>query len=221
MLELAANLLQCVRMAGFDTLIEGYRRFRKSDWTRHRTRWADLAEGQSPKTMVIACSDSRVDPATIFDTSPGEMFVVRNVANLVPPYEIGGGRHGVSAALEFAVTQLEVDEIIVLGHGQCGGVKAALSQEFHNAPLGEGGFIAHWIDLLDDARARVVARHGADAATALELEGVKVSLANLRSFPYIKARERGGRLTLRGAWFAIADGQLHVLDEATGAFSAA
>jgi len=208
-------------MADFSALLHGYHRFRQSDWQRQRARWAELAEGQSPKVMVIACSDSRVDPSTIFDTSPGEMFVVRNVANLVPPFELGGGRHGVSAALEFAVTQLEVEEIIVLGHGQCGGIAAALSRQFEHAKPGEGGFIAHWIDLLDEARDAVVAEHGHHAATELEHETVKVSLANLRSFPCILEREADGRLRLRGAWFAISDGQLHVLDEGTGAFSAA
>ncbi len=221
MLELPRDLLHCVHMAGFTTLIEGYQRFRKSDWQRQRARWAELAEGQSPKVMVIACSDSRVDPATIFDTSPGEMFVVRNVANLVPPCETGGGRHGVSAALEFAVTQLEVEEVIVLGHGQCGGIKAALSRQFEHAELGEGGFIAHWIDLLDEARDRVTAAHGDEATTSLEHEGIKVSLANLRSFSCVRKREAAGQLKLRGAWFAISDGQLHLLDEATGVFSAA
>src|SRR5438105_1507341 len=109
-------------MTDFADLIEGYQRFRGTDWQRQRARWAELSEGQNPRVMVIACSDSRVDPAQIFDTSPGEIFVVRNIANLVPPFESGGGRHGVSSALEFAVTQLEVPEIVVMGHGACGGV---------------------------------------------------------------------------------------------------
>src|SRR6478736_8934569 len=143
-----------------DTLIDGYRRWREDGWVRERARWDELARGQSPKTMIIACSDSRVDPATIFDTSPGEMFVVRNVANLVPPFEIGGGRHGVSSALEFAVTQLEVPEIVVMGHGACGGVQAALTQRFEGKPPGAGGFIAHWVDMLDEARDRIVAELG-------------------------------------------------------------
>src|SRR6185312_17240829 len=132
-------------MTDFADMIEGYHRFRAGECANHRSRWAELAEGQNPRVMVIACSDSRVDPSIIFDASPGEMFVVRNVANLVPPFELGGGRHGVSAALEFAVTQLEVPEIVVLGHGACGGVAASLSQRFKGAPNGQGGFIAHWI----------------------------------------------------------------------------
>jgi carbonic anhydrase len=208
-------------MTDFTGLIEGYNRFKAGAWAAQRARWADLAEGQSPKVMVIACSDSRVDPSQIFDTSPGEMFVVRNVANLVPPFELGGGRHGVSAALEFAVTQLEVPEIVVMGHGACGGVRAALSREFEHAAPGEGGFIAHWIDLLDDARDRVHAAHGhgPEASHALELEAVKVSLANLRTFPCIPPREQSGKLRLHGAYFSIADGMLHLMNEKTGEFA--
>ena len=210
-------------MTDYASLLAGYRRFRETDWVRQRARWNELAETQSPKVMVIACSDSRVDPSQIFDTAPGEMFVVRNIANLVPPFELGGGRHGVSAALEFAVTQLEVPEIVVMGHGQCGGVHAALTRRFEHAPPGEGGFIAHWIDLLDDARDRITAEHGGnspEAIRALELETVRVSIANLRTFPCIRKREAAGTLTLHGAYFAIADGVLHSLDEATGEFSA-
>lgn len=168
--------------------------------------------------MVIACSDSRVDPTQIFDASPGEMFVVRNVANLVPPFELGGGRHGVSAALEFAVTQLEVPEVIVLGHGSCGGIAASLSRRFEGARPGEGGFIAHWVDLLDEARDRIVAEHGDHAHMLMEYEAVRVSLANLRTFPCIAEREAAGELRLHGAHFAIADGILRVMDEATGEF---
>ncbi len=205
-------------MTDFIGLVEGYQRFRNEGWSRQRDRWAELAEGQSPKVMVIACSDSRVDPTQIFDASPGEMFVVRNVANLVPPFELDGSRHGVSAALEFAVTQLEVPEIVVIGHGQCGGVKAALDRSFVGKRPGEGGFIAHWVDLLDEARDRVVAAHGHDAAPELEYEAVKVSIANLRSFPCVARRETEGKLRLHGAHFAIADGILRVLDEASGEF---
>ena len=117
-------------MTDFADLLDGYQRFRTSEYRRHRERWNELSEGQSPKVMVIACSDSRVDPAQIFDTSPGEIFVVRNVANLVPPFETTPGRHGVSAALEFAVTQLNVEDVVIMGHGACGGVKASLTQPF-------------------------------------------------------------------------------------------
>ena len=147
-------------MADFKTLVEGYRRFRNTGWSRERDRWAQLAEGQSPKVMVIACSDSRVDPAQIFDANPGEMFVVRNVAALVPPFETTPGRHGVSAALEFAVTQLQVEEVMVLGHGFCGGCAAALTAKFDDAQHGEGDFIADWIELLRGAREAMRARFG-------------------------------------------------------------
>ncbi len=207
-------------MTGFDTLLEGYRRFRAQDWAKQRARWSELAEGQNPETLVIACSDSRVDPAQIFDVSPGEIFVVRNVANLVPPFERDSSRHGVSAALEFAVTQIPVSEIVVLGHEYCGGCKASMTQAFSGAPPGSGGFIAHWVDMLDAARDAVVAKHGdgEDAHRMLEREAVKVSLANLRSFPFVAQAEAAGRLTLRGAWFGIREGELKLLDEATGAF---
>jgi len=206
-------------VADFSELLSGYQRFRASDWRRQRERWAELSEGQSPRVMVIACSDSRVDPAQIFDTSPGEIFVVRNVANLVPPFELDGRRHGVSAALEFAVTQLEVSEVVVLGHGACGGVSAALSRRFEGKPPGEGGFIAHWVDMLDEARDRIIAEYGngPEAIHALELETVRVSIANLRTFPCIPEREAAGTLRVRGAYFAIADGVLHVMDD-DGAF---
>lgn len=202
-------------------LIAGYNRFRKSGWAQGRERWEQLSRGQSPQTMVIACSDSRVDPAQIFDVDPGEIFVVRNVAALVPPFETNPGHHGVSAALEFAVQVLKVKEVVVMGHGMCGGCKAALTQELRDAEPGEGGFIANWIGLLDEARDSVAAAHGTTgrpAERAMEQEGVKVSLANLRTFPCVRRKERDGELNLRGAFFAISDGVLHLLDEESGAF---
>jgi carbonic anhydrase len=208
-------------MADFHTLLDGYRRFRESGWSAQRERWSQLAEGQSPKVMIIACSDSRVDPTQIFDASPGEMFVVRNVANLVPPYEPDRAYHGVSAALEFAVTQLLVEEIIVMGHGFCGGCAAALTGQFAGTVPGEGGFIARWIDMLGDARERIRSEHpqlDRAAFRAMELEGVRISLGNLRTFPWVRDREAAGALKLHGAFFAISDGVLHVLSEADGEF---
>jgi carbonic anhydrase len=202
-------------------LLQGYRRFRESGWKPERARWAELREGQQPRVMVIACSDSRVDPAQIFDVRPGEIFVVRNVAALVPPFETTPGRHGVSAALEFAVQVLKVREIVVMGHGMCGGCKAALTQELHGAERGRGGFIADWIGMLDDVRepiAREFGTEGRPAERAMEQAAVKVSLANLRTFPCVREKERRGDLTLRGAFFAISDGVLHFLDEKTGRF---
>ena len=203
-------------------LLDGYRRFRATSWTQRRERWKELREGQQPRVMVIACSDSRVDPAQVFDVDPGEIFVVRNVAALVPPFETTPGHHGVSAALEFAVQFLKVREIVVMGHGMCGGCKAALTQSMHGEEPGRGGFIANWIDLLDNAREGVVAKHGTEgrlAERAMEQAGVKVSLANLRSFPCVAELEQQGRLRLRGAFFAISDGVLHLLDEASGIFA--
>jgi carbonic anhydrase len=210
-------------MTDFSGLIDGYRRFKANGWMEQRERWTRLASGQNPQLMVIACSDSRVDPTIIFDTSPGEIFMVRNVANMVPPFETSPGHHGVSAALEFAVTQLEVPEVVVLGHQSCGGCAAALTRRFEGAPVGQGGFIDDWMSLLDDARDRVIAEHGqSDAAVrALEFEAVKVSIANLRTFPCVPVREKAGKLRLHGAYFAVADGILHLLDEATGEFSPA
>ncbi len=211
-------------MALFADLIAGYQRFRNNAWTMQRERWTELNEGQSPKVMVIACSDSRVDPAQIFDTNPGEIFVVRNVAALVPPFETTAGRHGVSAALEFAVQFLKVEEILVMGHGLCGGCNAALSRVMDGTKPGEGGFIANWISMLDDAQAEIASQYGTTgqaAERAMEMAAVKVSLANLRTFPCVQEKEAAGTLALHGAYFAISDGILNILDETSGEFTSA
>lgn len=209
-------------MANFTDMLAGYHRFRETGWSSQRKRWSELYEGQQPGVMVIACSDSRVDPTQIFDTHPGEVFVVRNVAALVPPFETTPGYHGVSAALEFAVQILGVEEILVMGHGVCGGCHAALTGELDNTEPGSGGFIASWISLLEAARERVIAEHGHNhgriAGRAMEQEAVKVSLANLRTFPCVRSKERKGELRLIGAFFAISDGILHLLDEEQGCF---
>ncbi|MBO0748843.1 MAG: carbonic anhydrase [Porphyrobacter sp.] len=205
-------------------LIEGYRRFRETGWAERRERWAALGHGQEPRVMIIACADSRTDPAQIFDVDPGEIFVVRNVAAMVPPFETNPGHHGVSAALEFAVQVLRVREIVVMGHGMCGGCKAALTQELHGTEPGQGGFIADWISMLDEARepvAREFGTEGRDAERAMEHAAIKVSLENLRTFPCVRELEARGRLRLRGAFFAISDGVLYLLDEETGAFAPA
>lgn len=202
-------------------LVDGYHRFREGHWEEERERWERLSQGQSPKTMIVACSDSRVDPAQIFDVSPGELFVVRNVAALVPPFETSPGQHGVSAALEFAVQFLKVKQVVVMGHGMCGGCQAALTQDLHGNRLGEGGFVANWIDMLDEAREPIAAELGTSGRTAeraMELAAVKVSLANLRTFPCIQEKEPTGELELRGAYFAISDGVLYLLDETSGEF---
>ena len=208
-------------MPYMNQLIAGYRRFRENDWERERERWAGLAEGQSPEVMILSCADSRVDPAQIFDARPGEMFVARNIAALAPPYETSSGLHGVSAALEFAVTQIKVGEILVMGHGMCGGCAAALTGQFDDTAHGEGHFIADWVRMLDGARDRVRGRHpelNRAAFLDMEREAVKISLANLRTFPWIAERESSGELKLHGAHFAISEGQLYVLDEAEDSF---
>lgn len=205
-------------------MIQGYRRFKDGDWHRQHDRWEQLKEGQSPQVMVIACSDSRVDPTQIFAVDPGEIFVVRNVAALVPPFETTPGRHGVSAALEFAIQFLKVREVVVMGHGMCGGCQAALTQDLHGNELGEGGFVAHWIDMLDDVREPIAAELGTTgrpAERAMEKAAVKVSLANLRTFPCVQEKESNGSLKLHGAYFAISDGVLHLLDHESGEFQPA
>jgi carbonic anhydrase len=208
-------------MSYLTQLIDGYRRFRATDWQHERERWSELAEGQSPQVMILSCADSRVDPAQIFDARPGEMFVARNIAALSPPYETSTGFHGVSAALEFAVTQLRVAAILVMGHGLCGGCAAALTGQFDHTEPGEGHFIADWVRMLSEARDQVRARHDEldrDAFLDMEREAVKVSLANLRTFPWIAEREQAGELQLHGAHFSIAEGRLYMLDEAEGDF---
>ena len=207
-------------MDQFGHLLDGYHRFRSDQYAGQGARWRELAEGQSPVAVIIACCDSRADPATIFDTNPGEIFVVRNVANLVPPYESGGGRHGVSAALEFAVTQLGVAEVVVMGHERCGGIHAALTGQFHDAPAGEGGFIAAWMSQIDEPAAAIAARHGVgeEAARMLEEVAIRQSLANLRTFPFIAEREKGGTLQLVGCHFSISEGQLYMLNEVEDSF---
>lgn len=206
-------------MPEFASLIEGYKRFRNDAYVKQKARFDALAsDGQAPPVMIISCCDSRVDPATVFDTVPGQVFALRNVANLVPPYETGGGLHGVSAAIEFGVLGLEVRHIVILGHAQCGGITASLS----GSDLGQKGhsFVDKWVGIIDDAREAVLASNTDDPQHALELETVKVSLANLRTFPFIVEREKAGLLKLHGAYFGIAEGELHVLDETTGVFTA-
>src|SRR5262245_27799823 len=190
-------------------LIEGYRIYRRKRWPELRALHQRLASaGQAPKTLVIACADSRVDPATIFNASPGELFVVRNVANLAPPFEEGAGFHGVSAAIEFAVLQLKVETILVLGHAQCGGVAAALSDR----PRDPKSFLDAWISLLDPAKARVLERGEKDPADALEHESIRVTLENLATFPFIRQAMDEWGLKLVGMRYGVADGGLELLD---------
>lgn len=200
-------------------LLDGYQRFRLGRLEAERARYRQLAEaGQKPRIMIIGCCDSRAAPETIFDAGPGELFVLRNVANLVPPYEPDGEYHGTSAALEFAVQALAVETVLVLGHGRCGGIQAALSPG--SASLSRGDFIGRWMSLAGRAAKALEDEGGEqDRQTALERLSVRLSIDNLRTFPFVAERERTGRLALRGAWFDIASGELWILDPATGAYA--
>jgi carbonic anhydrase len=204
-----------------ETLTDRYRRFKLRHFVPNADHYEELATyGQNPDTMVISCSDSRVDPETIFSAMPGELFIVRNVANLVPPYETGGKFHGVSTAIEFAVMNLRIKNLIVMGHSGCGGVKAALDQSA--AIQTEAQFISRWMSMLDDARLSVLASHQTSPQAvrqeALEKEGVKQSIKNLRTFPFVRDQEDKGRLSLHGAHFDIATGTLTVLNHSRGIF---
>ncbi|MBH5322582.1 carbonic anhydrase [Aurantiacibacter sediminis] len=211
-------------MPEFHELLHGYRRFRTEGYPKQRARYDQLvSEGQHPKLMIIGCSDSRVDPAQIFDVDPGEIFVVRNVAALVPPFETTPGQHGVSAAIEYAVQVLKVRQIVIMGHGRCGGCKAALTQELHGNAPGEGGFVANWVHLLDDAREPVADAHGTESRVAereMEFAAVGVSIENLLSFPFVREAVERGDLKLRGTHFSITEGVLYLRDEDTGKFEA-
>ncbi len=193
-----------------EDLINGYRRFRENGWPERQKRSEELAErGQKPKTMVLACVDSRVDPAAIFDAGPGELLVVRNVANLVPPYEPDNAYHGTSAALEFGVRVLEVEHLVVLGHGLCGGVQALLN----GAPDKAKDFVAPWMDIALEAKERSMNAPPEERQRCCEREVIKVSLKNLMGFPWIAERVADGTLTLHGAWYAVRTGILDIMDE--------
>lgn len=203
-------------------LISGYQTFATQRLPTEQTRYRDLSErGQSPEVMVIGCCDSRVSPEVIFDAGPGELFVVRNVANLVPPYSPDGQLHGVSAALEFAVQVLRVKHIVVLGHAQCGGVKAFVED---GAPLSPGDFIGRWMSLIAPAADKLPPRAADEPMqsflTRLEHAAVGRSLENLMTFPCISILVQRGSLALHGAYFGVAKGSLSVLDQPSGKFVA-
>ena len=203
-----------------DELLTGYRNFMDGRYTQERDRYRKLADtGQKPKTLVIACCDSRAAPELIFDAGPGELFVARNVANLVPPYTPDGEHHGTSAALEFAVQALRVRDILVLGHGRCGGIKAALSPDAE--PLSPGDFIGRWMAMLkpvaDDMQNYSAMTEG-ERQTALERISIRNSINNLRTFPCVRILEEQGKLKLHGAWFDISTGELWVMNPETGDF---
>ncbi|MDQ0562729.1 carbonic anhydrase [Rhizobium mesoamericanum] len=201
-------------------LLDGYRNFMSGRYADARDRYKALAEhGQNPSTLVIACSDSRAAPELIFDAGPGELFVIRNVANMVPPYEPDGHFHATSAALEFAVQALKVTDIVVMGHGRCGGIRAALDPSAE--PLSPGDFIGRWMSLVRPAAEQIGANDvmtPAERQTALERVSIRNSIENLRTFPEIKALEDAGKIALHGAWFDISTGELWVMDAETRDF---
>ena len=201
-------------------LAEGYRSFLATRLPTEQSRYRELSDnGQKPETMVIGCCDSRVSPEVIFDADPGELFVVRNVANLVPPYTPDGAQRAVSAALEFAVQALKVKDIVVLGHARCGGIRAYAEQ---SEPLSPGDFIGNWMALIEPAAAeagRAAAQESqADYLARLEQASIRHTLKNLMTFPCISILVERGRLILHGAYFGVATGELSVLDGASGQF---
>lgn len=199
-------------------LTDGYRAFLAGRFPGERGRYEALAErGQSPEILIVGCCDSRVSPEVIFDAAPGELFVVRNVANLVPPYDPDGDYHGTSAALEYAVQVLKVKHVVVLGHARCGGIGAFANNA---APLSPGDFIGKWMDQIAPAARHIAGEglSGDEYVTRLEFASVENSLANLMTFPCVRTLVERGRLALHGAYFGVATGVLLLRDPNTGSF---
>lgn len=204
-------------------LMLGFRRFREKYFLQNDlgTSLYDKlsSSGQTPKTLMIGCSDSRVDPAILTDAGPGELFVVRNVANLVPPYEsAANGFHGTSSALEFAVVNLKVENIIVLGHRQCGGIRALMTHEPESAP----SFVSQWMSIAKEARSKVLTAYpAADEETRwrmMEMESIKVSVRNLRTFTFITEAIESRQMNVIGVYFDLEQGRLWEYSEASGQF---
>ncbi|ODT80055.1 MAG: carbonate dehydratase [Pelagibacterium sp. SCN 64-44] len=196
-------------------LLDGHANFMAGRYAREKERIRDLAEaGQKPTTLIIACCDSRAAPEMIFDSGPGELFVVRNVANLVPTYQPDGGQHGTSAAIEFAVKALSISNIVIMGHGRCGGISAALDPKMK--PLDAGDFIGKWMAMLGDLPNQLGQNRlltPGERQTAMERISIRNSINNLRSFPYVAALEAQGEIAVHGAWFDISTGELWVMDD--------
>ena len=191
-----------------DKLIAGYRAFRAGDYKAQKKLYEELGtHGQSPKVMLIACSDSRVDPTDIFDAYPGEMFVTRNVANIVPPLDDSEGYHGTSATIEYAVKVLKVEMIVVMGHESCGGIQGCLDGMGHDP---DAGYVGKWVSIINSVRDRVLARGLPEGEVTLqmELEGVRQSQANLMTFPFVREAVEAGHLKLQGAYFSIIQARL-------------
>lgn len=201
-------------------LLEGYKVFINERFPHDRKRYQALAaEGQKPETMVIACCDSRAAPEEIFNSEPGEIFVMRNIANQIPPFMPDGRHHATSAALEYAVQALEVQHIVVLGHAHCGGIKSAL--DLQSKPLSSDDFIGGWMGLIGPAAQTVAANTlmtDGEREAALERISIRYSIANLLTFPWLAKRHEQGLVTLHGAWFDISSGELWVMDRTTGDF---
>lgn len=201
-------------------LLSGHANFMAGRYAKEKDRIRDLAAtGQTPSTMIIACCDSRAAPEMIFDAGPGELFVLRNVANLVPTYQPDGGQHGTSAGIEFAVKALGITNIVVMGHGRCGGIKAALNPDM--SPLDAGDFIGKWMAMLGDLPGQLGQNSlltDGERQTAMERISIRNSIGNLRTFPYVAQLEADGKLALHGAWFDISTGELWVMDHDTGDF---
>ena len=215
---------EILRMKDVNELVNGFRRFQKRYFSENRALYEHLTrQGQSPKVMIVACCDSRVDPAIITDSDPGDLFVVRNVANIVPPCEIGGGYHGTSAALEFAVSALGVSQLIVMGHARCGGIRALLD-ELPEATRATG-FVTPWMSIVAEARDGVRAVFPGPASEAMyracEQAAIRVSLRNLMGFPFVREAVESGRLTLHGWYFDLERGELLCHSAATNAFEVA
>jgi carbonic anhydrase len=204
------------------SLLEGYNAFATQRLPTEQSRYRELSvKGQFPEAMVIGCCDSRVAPETIFDVGPGELFVVRNIANLVPVYQPDGNAHGVSAALEYAVTVLKVKHIVILGHAQCGGIRAFVDKI---EPLTPGDFIGKWMQMFIKPGEVVEQRDHetmAQFVERIEKAAVFRSLENLMTFPFVRKAVEGGQMQLHGAYFGVAEGTLFVLDKATKEFKKA
>ncbi len=195
-----------------ERLLEGYKAFRAGDYSEQKTLYEKLGtKGQNPRVMLIACADSRVDPTDIFNAYPGEMFVVRNVANIVPPVDENESYHGTASAIEYAVSVLKVEVIVVMGHESCGGIQGCLDGLGHDP---DAGYVGRWVSIMNGARDRVLAMAPEEDKVSyeLELEGVRQSLANLRSYPFVKKAMETGQLELQGAYFSIISARLMLAD---------
>jgi len=210
-----------MRSREINKLIKGFKGFREKYYSgTEESEYSKRFDGQAPKTLLIGCSDSRVDPALLYSTSPGELFVVRNVANLVPPYEASGtGRHGVSAAIEFAVVNLKVENIVILGHRQCGGIRALMSGQQEK----EVSFVGAWMEVAQAARTKVLQKFSnldyESQCKECEKEAITVSIQNIKTFPFVKQAINASHLNIIGIYFDLEHGTLMEYDEGTQSFN--